>query len=426
MQELVDGPFPPVSPVARVAMSLIYTILHHIRTCLNSIITLFYVNRAFSKTLTFDNGIRVRIGKQIAEGGFSFVFEAIAISDSAAVNTTSRSPHFGRLVLKRINCPDSELLQSCREEAGIHRSLPRHDNLLELLGFKVERDANDCNVSYMLFPRIQTTLRGEISERNILKQDNTRSSRSFTVKEVLSIFGGILDGLSVMHANNISHRDVKIENVLLKRGQSYRDGISSPGYTPILMDFGSAGPLSLQLNSRRDVLTAIETASQHTTLSYRPPELFEGGLRHNEGIGLLNYDKVDVWSLGCVLFGLMHGCSPFEMEFVRSNSYDSTNYSALRIVECSHLKILGDLPLPLWVKQGGMKPKEGYPLEMYDFVKYMVCQDRLRRPDTQHIFEKFDELYAKFTEMKWTGDSRGKERRGDDGFDSLIASRDFL
>lgn len=301
-----------------------------------------------------------------------------------------------------------------------------------------DADTNYNNVSYMLFPRISTSLRDEISQRNILQQDTTtttttsRSSRPFTVKDILSIFGGILDGLSVMHANNISHRDVKIENILLKIGQSYRDGMSSSssssssGYTPILMDFGSAGPLTIQLTGRRDVLSAIETASQHTTLSYRPPELFEGGLRHNEGNGVLNYDKVDVWSLGCLLFGLMHGCSPFEMEFVRpNNSYDST-ISAVRIVDCSHLKILGDLPLPPWTKQGGRKPKDGYPMEVYDFVKYMVCHDRLRRPDTKQIVEKFSELHVRLTGVKWTGDSKGKDRRVDDGFDSLIASRDFV
>jgi serine/threonine kinase 16 len=409
-------------------MSSLYTILHHLRSCLNSLLSLFFSNQAFFKNLTFDNGIQVRIGKQIAEGGFSFVFEAIVISDGAAVNTVTHSSHGGQLALKRINCPDHELLQSCREEAGIHRSLPKHDNLLELLGLKFERDSssNEYNVCYMLFPYIPTSLRGEMTERNILQQSNSRQ-RPFATKEILSIFGGILDGLSTMHSNNISHRDVKIENVLLKRGQSYRDGHrSTSGYTPVLMDFGSAGPLTIQFNSRHEVLSAIETASQHTTLSYRPPELFEGGLRHNDGTKLLDYGKVDVWSVGCVLFGLMHGCSPFEMEFVRSNSpYDS---DGVRIVDCTHLKILGEVPYPPWVKQSGIakQPNNGYPIEIYDFVRFMVCHDRRKRPDIQQVRTKFGDLHMKLTGTKWTSDGGAKRQGGNDDFDSLIANRDFV
>ena len=347
------------------------------------------------------------------------------------------------MVLKRIHCPDHELLQSCREEAGIHRSLPRHDNLLELLGLKFERDAssssNECNVCYMLFPRIPNSLRGEMTERNVLGQpDNSRPRRPFALKEVLSIFGGVLDGLSVMHAANISHRDVKIENILLKqRGQGYRDGhaISSSGYNifiPVLMDFGSAGPLSVRLKNRREVLTAIETASQHTTLSYRPPELFEGGLRHNDDDnGLLDYGKVDVWSLGCVLFGLMHGCSPFEMEFVRSNNNnnspcDSPN-ATVRIVDCTHLKILGEIPLPPSLKQGQQQSSGYYyPLEVYEFVRFMVCHDRNKRPNIQQVQTKFAQIHLKMTGNEWDRDQRGLGRREHDDFDSLIASRDFV
>ena len=273
----------------------------------------------------------------------------------------------------------------------------------------------------MLFPLIPTTLRGEMTERNLLRQENVRP-RPFALKEVLAIFGGVLDGLSVMHAANISHRDVKIENILLKRGQGYRDGHGlSSRYIPVLMDFGSAGPLSTRLNSKRETLTAIETASQHTTLSYRPPELFEGGLRHND---VLDYGKVDVWSLGCVLFGLMHGCSPFEMEFVRSsNPYDSLD-TGIRIVDCSHLKILGEVPLPPGLKQG--KQAGEYPLEVYDFVRFMVCHDRNKRPNIQQVQMKFAEMYLKLTGHEWKADRLGKGRREHDDFDSLIASRDFV
>lgn len=392
-----------------IAMSIVYTILHYLRSCLNSLLSLFFSTQLL-KTLTFDNGLQVRVGKKIAEGGFSFVFEATVLSNGSDANPTTHSSHGGQLALKRINCGDHELLQSCREEAGVHRALPRHDNLLELLGLKFERDggAHEYNVCYMLFPYIPNSLRGEMTNRNILQQNNARQS-AFTTREVLSIFGGVLDGLSTMHSCNISHRDVKIENVLLKQGHCY--------YTPVLMDFGSAGPLSVQLSTRHEVLTAIEVASQLTTLSYRPPELFEGGLRHNDGNNILDYGRVDVWSLGCLLFGLMHGCSPFEMEFV-NNPYDVR----VRIVECTHLKILGEVPLPANANDG----KDGhYPIDVYNFVKFMVCHDRKKRPDIKHVRNKFCQLHLTLTGEKWNEGGKAG-RRGHDDFDSLIASRDFV
>ena len=335
-----------------------------------------------NQTVTFDNGLQVEIGRQIAEGGFSYVFEAFPVghvngtvvaappgtssnsssrvmlsqrssssttnmtestTDSTAVVRHHHRNHVKKYALKRINCSDHEIVQSCRQEAGIHRSLPSlHPNLLELLGLKFDNNNNNLsknkndpttttnetvnmmihneyNVCYMLFPHIPYSLRGEITKRNILNDvTESRSTRQpFATKEILQLFGGLIDALTAMHNANISHRDVKLENVLLElNGYNGDDTARSNSnasrrgrrtrftYTPILMDFGSAGPLTTtQLHSRQDILTIVENAASHTTMPYRPPELFEGGIttirRHHGGNTsremYLDYGKVDVW-----------------------------------------------------------------------------------------------------------------------------------
>lgn len=274
--------------------------------------------------LTFDNGAQVEVGRQIAEGGFSYVFEAFPVDQNGRLisrdsSSTLMSADSGggaadddrrgskkKYALKRINCRDHELVQACRREAGVHRALtPDHPNLMELLGLKFATNGdntaspssqhNEYDVCYMLFPFLPHSLRGEINERNILghldsehgQMGNDRRPRPFATEEVLRLLGGLVDALTAMHDANLSHRDVKPENVLLRR-DGERD-------TPVLMDFGSAGPLTTgPLASRRLVSSVVEEASSNTTLPYRPPELFEGGLRHGPG-EVLDYGRVDVW-----------------------------------------------------------------------------------------------------------------------------------
>ena len=51
--------------------------------------------------------------------------------------------------------------------------------------------------------------------------------------DVIDIIRQVLDLLSYLHSKNIMHRDIKMENILLKHGGNNYDQI-------ILVDFGSA------------------------------------------------------------------------------------------------------------------------------------------------------------------------------------------
>jgi len=532
--------------------SLLYTILHYIRLVWTYISSFFNNNDRSGggislssffghkqKILTFDNGLQVQIGKQIAEGGFSYVFEAFPIipdnksgtpskqsrilsSQSSSLTSSSSTTIIEqKYALKRINCagksafvlfyhmnsnvqyefsviwllhlnlvflyltafkprvlteativslsfivinydnahlPDHEIIQSCRHEAGIHRSLPAtaHPNLLELLGLKFDMDTSmnsssssgggrrgeehkEYNVCYMLFPYISHSLRGEITKRNILYDPSDYSSGSgssrrtpFTTKEVLQLFGGILDGVKAMHDANISHRDIKLENVLLESsayGDSNSRRSSSGRLTPVLMDFGSTGPLTREIQSKQEIYGIVEESASHTTMPYRPPELFDGGLRYTNGsVNVLDYGKVDVWSLGCLLFGLLHGTSPFEIEYSRNNSQNEqqNQYGLVRIVECTHLKILGEVPLPPWARGGNDESGGGsngkYPISMYKFIQYLVQHDRQVRPNIHEVATKFDDLFIKLVGERWVSYEEGNAGYGgnNSAFDSSI------
>jgi serine/threonine kinase 16 len=325
-----------------------------------------------ARPIHFDSGRSVRAGKQIAEGGFSFVFEA---TDSTGA----------KYALKRVHVGDPDALQHCLREAGVHRSL-QHPHLMPILGVCQEQF-----MVYMLFPYVPQSLRSVVNKA-IFESKPPR--KPFTEMRVLQMFHQILSGVSAMHDAGYSHRDIKLENVLLDdRGN------------PILMDFGSVGKLEEPISTRKQVLSLADTAAQHTTLPYRPPELLEGGVR--SGDHPIDYGKVDVWSLGCTLFAMCYGASPFECEFRGGD---------IRIVDCTQLRILGSLPKP---------PADWYSSALFEAIQLMLTQDRHKRPtldeamaETETMIQKMGGRIPKTTKKGGDDD--------DTDLDALLRSNRFV
>jgi serine/threonine kinase 16 len=414
----------------------------------------------FTDTETDGNGmITVRLGRQIAEGGFSVVFECTAAdvnnnNSSSRSNTTSslhkkkkrnnnnnqkqKAKHATttKYALKRIICADSEILHACQAEADVHRAV-HHANLMPLLGMTID-SSNASNsggsLCYMLFPLYQHSLRHEVNKRTLDRpmQSSSSSSSSSTSRsssstrlpapwselQALQICLQVVSGVQALHAANYSHRDIKLENVLLADNHYNNSNSNSNSndsrFHPVLMDFGSAGPLQQDITERRHVLMAIENASMHTTLSYRPPELLEaGGVRHGGGGGddddmataTLDYRAVDVWSLGCFIFALLYGASPKECEFTsleqqeqwhrstnnrqrhhhhhqQQQSPQSCGGGFLQIVECTPLRILNDrLPTPPEHSDAAA----WYSADLIQLIAEMLHQDRQQRPTLDHV-----------------------------------------
>jgi len=107
------------------------------------------------------------------------------------------------------------------------------------------------------------------------------NKKSFSEDEVVNFYLQIASGLSYVHKSRIIHRDIKPENILVINGQ-YK-----------IADFG----VSKQLNSvQQYAQTAIGTPL------YIAPEIWR----------FEPYDyKVDIWSLGCLLYEICNGDPPF-------------------------------------------------------------------------------------------------------------------
>ena len=97
--------------------------------------------------------------------------------------------------------------------------------------------------------------------------------------EVISLSYQLLSALEYIHSQNIIHRDVKPQNLLINRKGELK-----------LADFGLARSTFIPVDS---------LSTEVITRWYRPPEILQG----NQNYGF----PVDVWSAGCVVVEMITG-----------------------------------------------------------------------------------------------------------------------
>ena len=192
---------------------------------------------------------------QIGEGSFGRVYKA-------------RRKYTGRLVaIKMINKLGQSRadLQSFRREIDILKKVD-HPNIMRMLEI-FETDTDFCLVTELG--------RGDLFQ--VINDEQTLP------EEVLrSVAAQLVSALTYLHSMRIIHRDLKPQNVLISANGTLK-----------LCDFGFARALSN---------TTLVLNSIKGTPLYMAPELVQEQ-QYNE--------KVDIWSLGVILYELYYGKPPF-------------------------------------------------------------------------------------------------------------------
>ena len=228
-----------------------------------------------------------------------------------------------------------------------NHSVKCYEYFLNKKYFAIVMELCDKNLSQLLTEKIHNTKEG------------------FKADEIYDIMNQLNITFKIMKENKIIHRDLKLENILIK----YNDN-NIGHYIVKLADYGS----SKRLNS----LSRNYCISNVGTLIYMAPEI----LSQKE----YNY-KSDLWSIGIIIYRLKFGKSPFlgVTEQALINSIQNFNNKTL---ESFGNKDLDDLIKHLLVK----KPNDRYGWEEYlnhPFFKSKSNFDYKDNFTRQKIFQNF-------------------------------------
>ena len=123
---------------------------------------------------------------------------------------------------------------------------------------------------------------------NLLSHQARLAGRIFPLQEGITVLVEVLKGLKCIHEKNYIHRDIKSENVLLKKTPK-QDGSSGLSYK--IADFGFARPIG-----------GVGAKTHCGTERYMAPEIL-----NNSYYGI----AVDIWAVGVLLYFMLFAEYPF-------------------------------------------------------------------------------------------------------------------
>lgn len=210
-------------------------------------------------------GNRYEVIEQIGQGGMAKVYRA---------TDTLLNRNVAIKILKDEYTEDKDFINKFRRESQAAASL---SNINIVNTYDVGMDTiEDKTVYYIVMEYVEgKTLKDIINEKGKL-----------SIEETLNYSLQIANGLKVAHENNIIHRDIKPQNMMVDKEGNIK-----------VMDFGIA---------RATTSSTITTTSQELgSVHYFSPEQARGGYTD---------EKSDIYSLGIVIYEMITGKLPFTGE----------------------------------------------------------------------------------------------------------------
>ncbi|KAG0680436.1 hypothetical protein C6P42_004954 [Pichia californica] len=215
--------------------------------------------------------------------------------------------------LKKIRTISSASTQKALNEVSYYKQF-KSPYIISAIDSSSIQELDGSRSIYILLPYFSNGSLQDLINSTIF-DNNLRMSE----REILEIFASICRGVLVLHTyhnsssiiegysdNNTTemsetipyaHYDLKPENIFISK-----DG------NPVIGDLGSCSPARIDITNRAEAISFQELMAENSTPEFRAPELFD------VKVNTLFDERVDVWSLGCILYTMLYGVNPFTRE----------------------------------------------------------------------------------------------------------------
>lgn len=273
---------------------------------------------------------RYEIRQKIGAGGMGEVYLAHDEQLGRKVALKVLLPEF---------CSDEERTNRFKLEAKAASAL-NHPNIITIYEVGIENSRLFIATEFV----DGQTLREKINSGELTYLDAIKTSEQ------------VADALAVAHEAHIVHRDIKPDNIMIRR-----DGIVK------ILDFGLAKPIFEQ---------SVGAEDETVRLVKTQPGMVMGSVRYmspEQARGKETDERTDVWSLGVVLYETLTCKNPFEGETV------SDSLAAVIHVDPAPLE---DVPEELQrIVRKALKKKSG---ERYQSIKDFALDLRDLRSEVEH------------------------------------------
>lgn len=224
---------------------------------------------------------KYRLISELAEGGMALVYKAehIFLDDICAI----------KIIKKGLSSKD-EMLKRFQREAKLTRQVSRRSPyIISIYDFGMEDELGFFYVMELLdgFPFT------ELLQNPRIPPDPVRTVR---------LTCQICEALSVVHEEDLVHRDIKPDNIFLHRDESREEEMVK------LLDFGIARPTQTKATMLTNYGRVMGTPEYMSPEQCRgpTPQQYERGESHLDG-------RSDIYSLGVLLYQCLTGDVPFPM-----------------------------------------------------------------------------------------------------------------